>query len=202
MKVKNDRLVAFNKNYILESADKLFVAQGLNNTSMDQIAREAKLTKPTLYAYFKDKDEIYSTLVFDFMKNVLDIINYRKSYPFFDMAFHEIGEELLALALKYPLYFDGMVGYLNVEIEKDNTPQIYSDIYLVGNEINEALFILVKMGKETGEISTDKDEDMLIFFLWGAIIGIIKMCLSRNENIKDKKELLHFSWARLLQSCK
>ena len=92
MKVKNDRLVAFNKNYILESADKLFVAQGLNNTSMDQIAREAKLTKPTLVIL-----RIRWNIVpgFDFMKNVLDIIN-TVNHTLFRYGFREIGEELLA----------------------------------------------------------------------------------------------------------
>lgn len=206
MKVKNDRLVVFNKSYILESADKLFVAQGLKNTSMDQIARAAKLTKPTLYAYFKDKDEIYYSLVCDFMKNVLDIINYKKSYSYFDKAFYGMGEELLALAQKYPQYFDGMVGYINVDIDKDGTPQIYRDIYLLGNEINEALFLLAKMGKEMGEIDPDVDEDMLIFYLWGALSGIIQMYHSKDEYLKviqlDKNELLNFSLSRLLKSCK
>ena len=41
---------------ILKAAKKLFFKKGLENTTMDEIAEEAELSKGTLYIYFKSKE--------------------------------------------------------------------------------------------------------------------------------------------------
>lgn len=56
------------RNRILAAAERLFLSNGLRGTSMEAIAREAGVAKPTLYAYFADKDLVFATLagrVFD-----------------------------------------------------------------------------------------------------------------------------------------
>ena len=48
---------------ILEAAQRLFLKHGLRGTSMEAIAREAGIAKPTLYAYFADKNAVFLALV-------------------------------------------------------------------------------------------------------------------------------------------
>ena len=48
---------------ILDSARVLFLDQGFDATSMDAIAREAGVSKATLYVYFDDKDDLLLALV-------------------------------------------------------------------------------------------------------------------------------------------
>ena len=48
---------------ILAAARTLFLKHGLRGTSMEAIAREAGIAKPTLYAYFPDKAAIFSALL-------------------------------------------------------------------------------------------------------------------------------------------
>lgn len=48
---------------ILAAAQELLLKHGLRGTSMEAIARSARIAKPTLYAYFPDKTAIFSTLV-------------------------------------------------------------------------------------------------------------------------------------------
>jgi len=43
---------------ILAQAARLFAAQGFVGTSMNEVAEACKLSKPTLYHYFKDKHEL------------------------------------------------------------------------------------------------------------------------------------------------
>lgn len=43
---------------ITEAALKIFSEKGYHESKMDEIAREAKLSKPTLYKYFKSKEDI------------------------------------------------------------------------------------------------------------------------------------------------
>jgi len=47
---------------ILQAATGLFARQGYANTTMAQIVRELGVTKPFVYYYFRDKQEIFETL--------------------------------------------------------------------------------------------------------------------------------------------
>lgn len=48
---------------IIKSAIKLFLQKGFFNTTVDEIARSAKIAKGTVYLYFKDKSEIYIEII-------------------------------------------------------------------------------------------------------------------------------------------
>lgn len=48
---------------ILRAAWKLFKEQGFGSTSMDAIAAEADVSKATLYAYFKSKEDLFARVV-------------------------------------------------------------------------------------------------------------------------------------------
>ncbi len=47
---------------ILRVAERLFASQGYTNTTMPQIVRELSVSKPFVYYYFRDKQEIFETL--------------------------------------------------------------------------------------------------------------------------------------------
>ena len=44
-------------NKLLETSFKLFTKKGINNTSVDDITKEAGVAKGTFYLYFKDVDK-------------------------------------------------------------------------------------------------------------------------------------------------
>lgn len=48
---------------ILASAELLFATQGFDNTTMDQVARQAGLTKGAVYYFFKSKADLFCQLV-------------------------------------------------------------------------------------------------------------------------------------------
>lgn len=48
---------------IVEAAARLFMADGYGATSMDAIAREASVSKATLYAYFTDKASLFAAII-------------------------------------------------------------------------------------------------------------------------------------------
>jgi len=50
------------RHEIIEAAKKVFFARDYARASMDDIAREAGVTKPTVYSYFHTKDELYYSL--------------------------------------------------------------------------------------------------------------------------------------------
>lgn len=57
-----DRM-AEKRQRMLAAARELFLRNGLRGTTMEAIAREAHVAKPTLYAQFADKDAVFNALV-------------------------------------------------------------------------------------------------------------------------------------------
>lgn len=51
------------KNRIFMVAAHLFARKGFNGVSMREISEKAGVTKPTVYYYFKNKEEIYKALI-------------------------------------------------------------------------------------------------------------------------------------------
>jgi AcrR family transcriptional regulator len=48
---------------ILEAAKKIFFAKGYAKATMDEIALQAEISKPTIYQYFKSKDDLFFSLM-------------------------------------------------------------------------------------------------------------------------------------------
>lgn len=51
-------VVAFKRRRILEEATHLFFEQGYEGTTLDELAKQLRVTKPYLYSYFQNKSEI------------------------------------------------------------------------------------------------------------------------------------------------
>jgi AcrR family transcriptional regulator len=47
---------------VIEAATRLFSRYGFRKTSMDLLAAEAQVAKPTLYAYFADKEAVFAAV--------------------------------------------------------------------------------------------------------------------------------------------
>ena len=51
------------RDIILKVAQNLFARYGLKKTTVDEIARDARVSKGTIYHYFKSKEDIFSAVV-------------------------------------------------------------------------------------------------------------------------------------------
>lgn len=70
---------------ILKAAQKRFVRHGLFKTSIEEIARDMRMSKSSLYHYYKSKEEIYYRCVememADFLGESITILNNEASGP-------------------------------------------------------------------------------------------------------------------------
>jgi len=55
---------------ILDAAQKVFSLKGYLKATMEEIAWEAEVTKPTVYLYFKTKDDLFYTLMLPLMEDI------------------------------------------------------------------------------------------------------------------------------------
>lgn len=54
----------------MEAAKKVFFAKGYLKATMDEIALEAEISKPTIYQYFKTKDDLYFSLMLPVIEDI------------------------------------------------------------------------------------------------------------------------------------
>ena len=207
MNTRTQRTIAFNRRNILDAADKLFCKNGVEKTTMEQLAAEAGYSKPTLYGYFKDKDEVYFALVLEFMERI--VVKVDKAIDeqnVFSDIFTKICQDVFRLATRYPLYFEGLIGTINVNIKADDTPQIYKDIYRLGEVLNEKLLNILQQGKDEGVINTALDNSAILLFVWSSVAGIIRMINHKKDYLKmlqlNEKDFSTFCFERLLCACK
>jgi AcrR family transcriptional regulator len=70
--VEKQELSEFRKDQILQAATVVFARLGFHKARMDDIVKEAGLSKGAVYWYFKSKDEIITTILNRFMDRELE----------------------------------------------------------------------------------------------------------------------------------
>lgn len=61
---------------ILDAALKIFAAMGYSGASMDAVAAEAGVTKPTLYSYFPSKESLFQAMMLGKRDRMLDVFEH------------------------------------------------------------------------------------------------------------------------------
>lgn len=203
---RKDKLAQFNRENILDAADGLFRANGVEKTTMDMLAADAGCSKPTLYSYFKDKDEVFFALVYRFIKKVEEQLQKAAdSKKDFMKRYMAVCNGVYELACNYPIYFEGFIGKINVDADTDSMPLVYKEIYAEGEAVNEILVKLIDEGKRDGLITADLLTVNVRQYLWGGISGIIRMALLKHDYLSlqktSEKKFIKFCFERLLLGC-
>lgn len=205
---KRDRLAEFNRANILAAAGRLFGQRGVEQTTVDDIAREADYSKSTIYVYFKSKEEIYFYIVLESM----DMLKTRlesaiAAHEDFGAAFFAICAELTEFQREYPLYFDSILGEISVDEADFGRCPVLREIYGVGEEINAAIFSMLNRGIASGHLRADLQPAPTLFMLWASICGIVRMARQKEKYFEEKlgmkrQEYLDTSFGMLLRALK
>jgi len=108
---------------ILSAALSVFLASGFGNTTIDELAVAAKVTKRTLYAYFGDKAGLFQAMVKDLAAGVS-----------LDAPYDHLTLEGLASRIVYRVHSDELVGLHRLVIaEAGRFPELASVLHSQGD---------------------------------------------------------------------
>lgn len=185
--------------------------KGVEATTVDEIAKSAGYSKATLYVYFQNKEEIYFSLVYRHMEKLCETIgnvvgSKADSQKEWIENYLEICFYVQKLCREYPIYFEGMIGNINVDITSDKTPQIYKDIYSLGLHMGELVKKMPERGVELGYFESAVDTNAIMIFLWSSLSGIVRMSEHKTAYYAllglDNDEFLKKEFLSLLTGCK
>lgn len=126
------------KQSVLKAALRLFLEQGYGPTSMDAIAREACVSKATLYAHVKNKEELFAAIV------VSLIASHAANFPVFETGHDDVRAELLRFARDHVallLSEEGAALYRVVIAEAPRFPELGRAFFQNGPAIRYAALV-------------------------------------------------------------
>ncbi len=182
---------------ILDAAEKVFFTKGVENSTMDDVAEEAELSKGTLYIYFQSKEEIHWEIsqrhmdkVACDMEKVLDL----KNNPV---------ENLLAIANVFIQHFDkehaiahSILFFQASDLKKLNLNQEQICKAFLEDSPIHMVQKLVEEGIQQGLIRNDIPANALSSTLWAQVMGVLQVVIMKKELF----ELIHVKKEDIIES--
>lgn len=162
------------RNNIIDAAEKVIFAKGLDQATMEEIAEEAELSKGTLYLYFKNKNDLYMAIT----QRGSDMLNRRFAKVLTgDHTGIELirlmGETYLDFVRENPDYFNAFMYYESLkdaeELENSEMAQTCE------NNMKEAMQYMIRclqIGMQDGTIDDSYDPKELAILIWASTRGI------------------------------
>ena len=182
---------------IIRAAAKRFGRHGIAKTTLDEIARDVRIGKPTIYHYFKSKDDLFYTSVIwetaQFIEDIKAVFN-NQDIP--------VGARLLEyfafkekVYQRYRLVYELMLSLFNndsLEKEKKILQKLLTD--------EEEVLGLILNSIYSGRIESMEPAlpSYVVHLSWGLMFSTILRELNADDKPTSMKELMFKSLEKLL----
>lgn len=153
---------------ILESARKLFGKYGYKRVSMDEIAREANVTKRTVYSYFKSKEEFLKYFLNEEVQYMKEIVEETEKD---DKSFFENLHQTICELMKYTQKRN-FLQIIFEESEAFKSPIIIENLKVIEEAIQNYIKQKLEIAVAQKQISVPNVEVMsfLIYRMYCALL--------------------------------
>lgn len=162
------------RNDIIDAAEKQFF-KDFDGVSMDDIARELELSKPTIYLYFKDKESLYFAVALRGIRLMNKI--YREALEKSETSYEKLeamGYASFEFSQKYPdhnrIYRYAMSGRFDASGNEE-----LKEIQKLNEGIGATMCDAIKAGMDEGIVRSDMDPLEIVFYLINTSSGVFNM---------------------------
>jgi AcrR family transcriptional regulator len=181
------------ENKIIEAAEKVFSQYGFKNARMEEVAQVAGITKVTLYAYFKSKENLYMAITHKALTKLVD-----KTNSCIENTENQKGlESVIAITEGFMdfcqenyLYSEVLLDYFSLIRADDaakHTDALKESTYF--EKVKELQNLPYKMtakqiqrGIEDNSILKDVDPNIATLYGWTAAVGYVKVSAASGNN--------------------
>ena len=180
---------------IISAAKKLFCAKGYMKTTMDEIAIEAEISKPTVYQYFKNKDDLYFSLALPILQRLVsDMENMMKKI---EAKEYKSGADIVND------HFETYISLYNDDPESFGIFMLFQlagTVFDVNEEVSRAIGSLARERYNgmrrvyTTAITMGLIKDVNVYYLvdmiWGSFLGILQSLGAKTNRAGTHKEFI------------
>lgn len=205
LKTRRDKEKQERHEEILDAAERVFFQKNFENSTMDEIAREARLSRALLYVYFKDKLAIMRGIMLRAGQSLQTrfenaLIQNQTGL----LQIEGIGHAYHAFSLEEPNYFDVLTSVTTFPGPETVDAQIMA-MDQCRERVNEIMVQALRNGLSDGSISPQSVTDPLqtAFFLQGALHGVIMQTRgpkSVSSTYPDSHQLVLYTISMLTRS--
>ncbi len=195
------------KKDILKAALKAYAKNGIQNTTVQDIADFAEIGKATIYLYFKSKEEILHECMEEFSINssknlqpyiydIQKLDSYSLSVENFELDAY-IDEYINDALYKQENIYISLLNFFDlIEVKEKGLEGIKNKYQELSEPIIEYGKELIRKYKQSGLIKKDDDEDKLIYTLSFLLLGFtFRSIMVDEDKIKmmgeSLKEIIH-----------
>lgn len=159
---------------IINAAEKVFYKKGFDNSTMDDVAAEAELSKGAIYFYFKSKAEICLSILLRLLKEIhenfqlimnKEISGYEK--------FRQLCTSYLDFYDKHPNFLIAVSNFRHHKEHCDDESQVLQAVLDTNELITATLKQSLEIGLNDNSISTKVVPELLSTALWGDLNGLL-----------------------------
>lgn len=172
---------------ILIEAEKQFIALGIANVQMKDIAAAVNINRRTLYRYFLTKDELAFEIEISVMKQIQQYLTINVDEVSCTTGFEKVREyffkvdldkvrEQIKFTAEFDRYFQG--NYPNAELE-----QLFIEVL---NPDQDPLFQYIREGVEDGSIRNDLTTEEVYHFISHSFISLFQRLILRENHLKHE----------------
>ena len=173
---------------IVDAAEILYAEVGWDAVTMDQVARQARLSRALLYVYFRDKSDLHFALV----ERALEVLRRR-----FEAArggrvrgldeVEAVGRAYLAFARELPHYFDACARFQAHQREGGEVPVNELACMETGHRVHEVIVESLNKGIADGSVRADIGNPYVTALtLWAFTHGMIQIATTKGSQIEHE----------------
>ncbi len=170
---RKQREKAQRKIEIINAARKIFSNKGFNSSTMEEIALEAELSPGTLYLYFKNKEELHTSLSIEILKYLTDEI---QKVVLLDISVEEKIDKFRDVFIDVYEYDSNILINLfhlqSGETLKNLSGEVLRQIKIYSTMAHGAIIDVIKQGIEQ-DVFIDENPVALADILWASFAGIV-----------------------------
>ena len=165
---------------IIDAAERLYAERGWDAVTMDQVAKQARLSRALVYVYFRDKDE----LLFGIGERAMAVLHRRFTEA---VARHTrgidrieaVGRAYMAYAHEFPHYFDFCARFQAHAVATDAGSN-EGACQVAGDAALGVLVEAIAAGIADGSIRSDVGNPMMFAIaLWAFTHGTIQLATTK-----------------------
>ena len=170
---------------IIEAARMLFNKYGFKKVTMDEIAREANVTKRTVYSYFSSKEELFKCIINEELENMKKIVEdvEAENLKNGNQDFYGTVHQGIYKLLKYINKRKFLKNLVN-EAEILKNPIIIENLKVIDSEVQNYIKQKLQDAINKGYIKV-KDVDIVAYLIYKMYIALM---FDWNENNKKLDE--------------
>ncbi|HZU66019.1 MAG TPA: TetR/AcrR family transcriptional regulator [Ktedonobacteraceae bacterium] len=168
---------------ILDAAAELFARQGYENTTIADIARAAGMAVGTVYLYFHNKHEIYSSVSIDWVEAIARVL---QDPAILALPIRQVPRAVIEASFR--ICHDNQVLMPLFQVDVQSAEEIWQHKLAEGS-ITKALDAFLRQAIEQGQLAPF-DTEMYAKILFGMVHSMLYecYCIEHGENEKLYRE--------------